>query len=220
MNSIIQKINIRTFCFILLQTLFSISALESNAQYRPPLFFREDWKENPAAHPITQEHVANPDLILGLYGPGRDLIRKSHHDKPADDPFYVWSGYCKGNWAVTLKHQDFYADLSGFAKIRRRSEQAGFRNLHIILKLADGTWLVSNQAAGASKDWQNFEFNIQELKWFDLDIKNITEGKSIDSPDLSKVDEIGFTDLMTGGSGNASSRLDWIEVDGKQVKRN
>ncbi|MBI5008171.1 MAG: hypothetical protein HZB98_00620, partial [Bacteroidia bacterium] len=41
-------------------------------QYRPALFFREDWKEIPAATPVTQKHVANPDLLLGLYGPGCD----------------------------------------------------------------------------------------------------------------------------------------------------
>jgi hypothetical protein len=43
----------------------------------------------------------------------------------------------------------------------------------------------------------------------------------VDSPDLSKVDEIGFTDLMAGsGHGpGGSSRVDWIEVYGKPVKR-
>jgi hypothetical protein len=41
-----------------------------NAQDRPALFFREDWKEIPAATPVTQEHVVNKELILGLYGPG------------------------------------------------------------------------------------------------------------------------------------------------------
>lgn len=41
------------------------------AQDRPGLFFREDWKEIAAVTPITQEHVANPDLILSLYGPGK-----------------------------------------------------------------------------------------------------------------------------------------------------
>ena len=38
-------------------------------------------------------------------------------------------------------------------------------------------------------------------------------------PDLTKVDEIGFTDLMNGASSPACTRLDWIEVYGKPVKR-
>src|SRR4051812_8645260 len=57
------------------------------AQERPGLLFREDWKETPAATPVTQEHVTNPDLVVTRLGPGEALIKKSHHDKPADDPF-------------------------------------------------------------------------------------------------------------------------------------
>ena len=88
-----------------------------HAQDRPALFFKEDWKEIPAATPVTQEHVVNKELILGLYGPGRDSIKKSHHDVPADDPYYIWSGTCKGNWVVTLKKTKSYVDLSGHSGV-------------------------------------------------------------------------------------------------------
>src|SRR5689334_10861828 len=67
---------------------------------RPPLFFREDFKETPAATPITQEHIVNPNLILSLYGAGKDGMRKSHHDTPSDDPYYIWDGSCEGNCAA------------------------------------------------------------------------------------------------------------------------
>lgn len=204
------------FSFIL---FVSAAANSTFAQYRPSLFFREDFKEIAAACPITQAHIANPDLIMGMYGPGCDSIRKSHHDKPADDPFYVWSGLCQGNWAFTLKNKKAYVDLSSFSRIKWRSEQSGFRNLYIILKLADGKWLISDQYAGPSKDWKEFEFVLSEIKWYSLDIKSVIEGRQVANPDLTKVDEIGFTDLMTGGGSNACSRLDWIEVYGKPVKR-
>ena len=46
--------------------MFVVSILSCSAQYRPGLFFREDWKEIPAATPVTQAHVMNRDLILGL----------------------------------------------------------------------------------------------------------------------------------------------------------
>src|SRR5688572_26719766 len=88
-------------CLILI--VFPFSFTICNAQDRPSLFFREDWKEIPAATPVTQEHVVNKDLILGLHGPGRDSIKKSHHDDPADDPYYIWSGLCKGNWGSDVK---------------------------------------------------------------------------------------------------------------------
>ncbi|MBV9085249.1 MAG: hypothetical protein JOZ62_21440 [Acidobacteriaceae bacterium] len=186
---------------------------------RPPLFFREDWKQTPAVTPITQNEVSNSDLLIGLYGEGRDKIRKSHHDHPADDPFYVWSGLCKGNWAVTLRKKEAYVDLTGLAKLRWRTKQTGLRQLHVILKLADGTWLVSDQAIGPMSDWEESDLTIADLRWHTLDMKTITENKVANTPNLSKVDEIGWTDLMTGGGTPASSRVDWIEVYGWAVKR-
>ncbi len=191
----------------------------TTGSYRPPVFFREDWKEIPAATPVTQGHVLNKDLVLSLYGPGCDSIKKSHHEKPDDDPYYIWSGLCTGNWAVTLKNPALFADLTGYSKIIWRSKQSGLRELRIILKLADGTWLVSQEGDGMSKDWRVKEFNLSDLSWFRLDIDNIIEGEQVIGPDLSKVDEIGFTDLMRGGQSISCSRLDWIEVHGKEITR-
>jgi hypothetical protein len=209
---------IMKFVIVLMIIQLPVSSFAQES-YRPSLFFREGWKEIPYATPVTQEHVENKDLILTLYGPGADSIRKSNHARPADDPFYIWSGLCAGNWAVTLKHKDNYADLSSFSKIIWRTWQSGFRNLRIILKLADGTWLVSNQYDGSSKDWRIREFNLSDITWYQLDIRDITERKPVIDPDLSRVDEIGFTDLMRGGRSDACSRLDWIEVYGNPVHR-
>src|SRR5690349_13881471 len=76
-------------------SVFLTAAGIAFAQERPSLLFREDWKEIPPVTPVTQEHVANPDLIMSRHGPAEAQIRKSHHDKPADDPFYIWSGECE-----------------------------------------------------------------------------------------------------------------------------
>jgi len=91
---------------------------------------------------------------MTLHGPGKAGIKKSHHDKPVDDPFYIWSGEATGNWAVTLRHKTALFDLRGMAKIRWRTKQAGFRQLRVVLGLADGTWLISDQADGESVDWR------------------------------------------------------------------
>src|SRR5262249_9730582 len=139
------------------------------AQDRPGLFFREDWKETPPETPVTQEHVANPELVLSLHGPGKAGIRKSHHDKPADDPYYVWMGECPANCALSLRRKSGWVDMTGFAKIRWRAKQTGFRELHPILKLADGTWLIANQSDGPSEDWRVREFNISDIRWRRLD---------------------------------------------------
>ena len=158
---------------------------------RPSLFFREDFRETPAATPITQEHIANPKLLLSLYGPGKDGMKKSHHDTPADDPFYIWDGTCEGNCAATLRDKNSYVDLRGQAKIQWRTKQSGFRRLHIILKLADGTWLVSEPVEVASTDWRESEAVVQDLHWRRLDIRTLVEAAAVDHPDLSRVDEIG-----------------------------
>jgi hypothetical protein len=197
--------------------VFMISPDITCAQERPEVFFREDFKEIPAEVPITQDHVANSNLLISLYGTAAKQIKKSHHDTPADDPYYVWSGLCEGSWAMTLMHKSHYIDLSKQAKIRWRSKQSGFRQLHLLLKLADDTWLISDQADPFSEDWRIKEFNIQDIKWMSLDIETMTEKNYIESPDLSKVEEIGWTDLMKGGLSEACSRIDWIEVDGFSV---
>lgn len=196
--------------------LYAAAAL---AQDRPGLFFREDWAEIAAATPITPEHVSNSELVLSLHGPGRSGIRKSHHDRPADDPFYVWSGDCPANWAVSLRHRESDVDLTGLAKIRWRSKQSGFRQLRVIVKLAGGPWLVSDAFDGPSADWREREINIADIRWRVLDIEKIAELNWAPEPNLSRIEEVGVTDLMSGGGTPASSRLDWIEVYGRGLKR-
>lgn len=178
------------------------------------LVFREDWKETPAATPVTQEHVANPGLILSVHGPGRGRVKKSHHDQPADDPYYVWSGDTTAPWAVSLRLRQGAIDLTGGARVRWRARQSGFHELRLILQVEPDRWLVSDQSDPASADWREREFSIRELTWRTLDIARIVEGRPVERPDLSKVLAVGVTDLRAGGGTPASSRLDWIEVFG------
>ena len=205
--------------FLLFAAFSASSFAASSPGTRPSLLFREDWKETPAVTPVTQEHVSNPDLIMTRHGPGEAKIKKSHHDQPADDPYYIWSGETDTNWALSLRHSRTAMDLTGSAKIRWRAKQTGFRQLRIILKLANGRWVVSDQFDDDSADWRVREFNLADIRWRVLDIAKVTEGKWEPAPDLSRVDEIGFTDLMVGGRTAASSRLDWIEVYARGVAR-
>lgn len=199
--------NMKLTAFFLLLALTTASA-----SYRPGLLLREDWKETPPETPVTQDHVANPELVLTLHGPGKNGIKKSNHDKPEDDPFYIWSGMCEGNWMLSLSPKDYLMDLTGHAKIRWRSKQSGFRQLRIVIQLDDESWLVSDQYDDQSRDWRIREFNVRDINWYALNVEDIRETKAIDQPDLSKVRSIGFTDLMAGGKSSACSRLDWIEV--------
>jgi hypothetical protein len=205
--------------FFLVILSIAAASLAIFSQERPGLFFREDWKEIPPATPVTQGHVSNSDLLVTRHGPGEAGIKKSHHDRPADDPYYIWSGEAEGNWAISLRHQKSQVDLTGLAKIRWRSKQAGFRSLRILLKLASGQWLVSDQSDSASSDWRICEFNVADIRWRRLDIKKIVEGDWVNAPDLSRIEEVGFTDLMPGGQSVACSRLDWIEIYGRPAEK-
>src|SRR5262245_39226920 len=192
-------------------------AVGARAQERPCLFFREYWKESPAATPLTQEHVANPELLLTRHGPAQAQIKKSHHDAPKDDPYYVWSGDTEANWAVSLRHKSALVDLTGQARLVWRAKQSGFRRLRILLKTADGTWLVSDQSDDDSLDWRVREFILADVRWRTLDIQKVVEGGWAKAVDLGRVAEIGVSDLARGGGTPASSRLDWIEVYGRPV---
>lgn len=209
----------KQFLFISLAILAFSEILYGQNTYRPGLFFREDWKASADEIPLSQSHIQNSNLTVQLYGSGKDSLKKSHHNKPVDDPFYVWSGLCEGNWMVTLKHASKNVDLTGFSKIRIRTKQSGLRNLRITLRLRNGNWLVSDKYANSSKDWLIVEFNCQDIIWHQLDADRITTTGVALNPDLSNIEEIGFTDLMAGGKSNACSRLDWIEVYGEAVSR-
>jgi hypothetical protein len=196
----------------------------------PPLFFREDWKlasglanintPQEPEHALFQEDVANPNLEVRLYG---DKVGPTTVKQGNSDFTYVMTLLCTSNCAVTLRDKNNDVDLSGLATIRWRTKVSGFHALHPIVKLADGTWLVGDHATAFSSDWVESEIQLADVHWQLLNIEDVIEGRGykwLDNPNLSRVEEIGFTDLMRGGGhGSSGSRIDWIEVYGKPVPR-
>ena len=195
---------------------------------RPPLFLRETFKEPPTGAteaPMTQEFLANPNLEVKLYGPGGKEVNVVHHASPKDEPTYIWSGVATGTWALTLRDKANYVDLSSpVAKIKWRTKMAGFHLLRPVIKLADGTMLVGDYTEQYASDWHESEFALADVRWRGLDPEHAveaTDGRWRPTPDLTKVDEIGFTDLSagTGHGAGGSARVDYIEVYGVPVKR-
>ncbi|MGM0487331.1 MAG: GDSL-type esterase/lipase family protein [Planctomycetota bacterium] len=178
------------------------------------VWFREDFKELPPEIPVQQKHLANTNLVLKRFGPGESKIKRSYHENVPGDPHYVWSGLCPGRWALVFAHRTSSADLATYGIVRWRTKQFGDRVLYVIVNTPDG-WLVSDQGTARSNEWIVDTIDLTECRWFSLDIDTVTKGALVESPDLSKVREVGFTDLMAGGKSKACSRLDWIEVYGK-----
>jgi hypothetical protein len=142
------------------------------------------------------------------------------------DPPNLWTGVCSTPIAVTLRDKGNYVDLRGLARIRWVTRVSGFHVVRPVIKLADGTWLVGDYGEGpASLNSTIFlenEFSIAAVRWLALDItKVVTRGTWVEKPDLSKVDEVGFADLMPGsGHGwGGFINVGKIEVYGRPVKR-
>ncbi len=189
---------------------------------RAPLFFKEDWQNKKGGeYNVIPENLTNPNLELKLYGAGK-IIQVTGSSTEENNPVHVWTGLCESNCAMALRDKDNYADMTGLARIRWNTKTSGFQLIRPILKLADGTWLVGDHTDGSTLDWHWTEFSIGEVHWRHLDIdKVIAKGDWVQNPDLSKVDEIGFTDLMRGsGRGKGGwSDVAQIEVYAPKVKR-
>jgi len=191
----------------------------------PQLFFRENWQEvkgAPVEHPVNQAAVASPNLELKLYGAsGKDIVENGLPSLP-DNPPHLWTGLCTATCAAALRDKNNYVDLSGLAKIKWQIHTSGFHEVRPIVKLADGTWLVGDHGDATTQDYHVVEVTLADEHWIKMDIdKVITRGDILEHVDLSKVDEVGFTDLMPGsGHGDGGySGVGWIEVYGKPIPR-
>ena len=205
------------------QTAGSASAPAAAKPQRPGLFFREEWQqtEKGGEHPVDASSVGNLNLELKLYVPaGEILLTGARHDE--SNPIHVWTGNCTTPCAMAFREKTRVADLTGLARIRWNTKMSGFHQIRPIVKLADGTWLVGDQAVGTTRDWLVSEISFADLHWLKLDIARVvTTGNVLEKVDLSKVDEIGFADL-TPGSGHGPggwSDVAQVEVYAKGVAR-
>jgi hypothetical protein len=192
---------------------------------RPPLFFKEEWKqtEKGGEHPIVFDStLSNPALELKVYGPSSKELLLTGDAGNELNPIHIWTGMCTTPCAVALRHKTQMADLTGLARMRWNTKVSGFHQIRPIVKLADGTWLVGDRTDGTVRDWLFTEFSFGDVRWLKLDINRaVTTGTILDKVDLSKVDEIGFVDLMPGSGHGQGGWVDvaQIEVYGGSVPR-
>ena len=132
------------------------------------------------------------------------------------------------NCALTLRHRSSYVDLTGNAKLKWRTRISRLRNLHPVIKLADGKAYVGDYAETfrSSGDYVETEITFADIHWLPLDLNQVlVDGNNtfVEKLDLTKVDEVGFTDLVPGSATShgaaARSNIDWIEIYGKAVPR-
>lgn len=191
---------------------------------RPPLFMKEDWKQIPGGgeHPVTPASVTAANVELKLYGASSKEIQLTGADGDENNPTHVWTGLCTTPCGLALRDKTRYVDLTGLARIRWNVKTSGFHEIRPMIKLADGTWLVGDHTDASPLDWLVGELSIAGLRWLKLDPERlVTTGNFVDKPDLGKVDEIGFVDLMpaSGHGPGGWSDVAQIEVYGKPIAR-
>jgi hypothetical protein len=195
----------------------------------PPLFFQTEWKKPATQRLVVSTDLTNPNLEQLQYGPDMKIQdSKIEHGivlDTKDNPVHIWTGLCLSRCLLTFRDKANNVDLTDpAARIKWRSWQYGFNILRPVLKLANGMWLVGDFADAYTADYHDSEFYIRDVKWRELDIENVAtkDGKTwVVNPDLSSVEEIGFTDLMagTGHGTGGSSHVSMVSVYGKSVAR-
>jgi hypothetical protein len=201
----------------------------------PPLLFRETWQQPPHTGALTDENrritpkaLTHPDLALKLYGTDAANIQVTAHNGIPD----LWTGFTTSPVALTLRHKTAYLDLTGLARVRWRTRTEDLHVLHPVVKLADGRLLAGSQTFSSPQRPMNgsnaysgsfvvSEMTFEDQRWFELDPVKVVTLREAGSPDLSRVDEIGFVDLMPGGGHGFAgcSNVSWIEVYAAPRKR-
>lgn len=199
----------------------------------PPLFFKETWLLNGPPHAIAagENVLTNPNLELKLYVPSATASDPDKRVWISGPPVNIWTGMCATPFAATLRDRNNFVDLTGLSKVRWVTRASGFHAVRPVVRLADGSFFVGDHAEASTTTFLESEFAFGGLRWMKLDVERVVTvgrygpiGEASNwaaPPDLSKVDEVGFVDLMPG-SGHGSGgyvNVAAFEVYGKPVKR-
>ena len=198
-----------------------------------PLYLKVEWVRPPSQTgqvPVIQQNIINPDVEMKWYGAAAKKLLTTGTPWSDVAPFGVWSGECDGPFAITFRLKDSYVDMTGQANVRWYVKTSGFHVVRPVVKLTDGTMLVADLSFDSVPMLTEHEFSLLGLRWLKLDPDRVvTLGRNpapaneiwVPEPDLSKVDEIGFVDLMpSSGHGTGGYiQLGNIEVYGKAVPR-
>jgi hypothetical protein len=162
----------------------------------PPQLLFGMTMENDHRAALTQDTITTPNVDLHLYGDGKSIVVAV--GKAPDDP-HIFTGLCDRPCGFTLQDRSNYFNLTGKANMKFSVQVSGFHLFRPLIKLADGTLLIGDQADGSIADRHPYEISFSEVRWLKLDPdRGVTLGKWVENPDLSKVEEVGYFDVIPG----------------------
>lgn len=197
-----------------------------------PVFLDVNWVR-PASQTgqtkVVQENIGDANLELKQYGLHDSCLLTSGNPGSDTTPFSVWSGECEQPFATLFRHKSSYVDLTNGGKVRWGVKTSGFHVVRPVVKLADGSMFVGDYASASVPMLVTSEFVPAAIRWVKLDPKRLvtmggTGGAFNEiwvTPDLARVDEVGFVDLMPG-SGHGTGgyiHVSQFQVYGRPVAR-
>lgn len=216
-----------------------LAAQQLNFPPEPQLAMQVQWKVPSPEGPVpraslSQATVATPNLELTIHGPCKNPSVGEAQVLGVPGSIYpmnIWTGHCPAPIAVTLRDTRNLLDLTGQAQIEWMARSHNLHSVRPVLRLADGTLIVGSHADTTPRDRGPYAFPgfplvrtafaLAPLDWYKLDPNTLGTMSLVERPDLSKVDAIGFVDLMpAGGEGDAGwINVGEIKVYGKKVPR-
>jgi hypothetical protein len=152
--------------------------------------------QNTTRLPLSQNTLTTPNADLQLYGDGQNIVVATG---PGPQLPRLFFGLCKGPCGFTVRDKTNYFDMRGKASIRFTTIVSGFHKVRPLIKLADGTLLIGDQAEGSTADYHQYDISFTDVRWLRLDpVRGVTLGGTWVVPDLSKIDEIGYFDVVPG----------------------
>ena len=171
-----------------------VDAGQAQPPAAPVLLFRMTL-QNQTRQALRQSSVTTPNVDLQLYGDGANIIVATGAGPNLPRTFF---GLCKGPCGFTLRDRNTAFDLRGRAHITFTTIVSGFHRVRPLIKLADGTLLIGDQAEGSVADYHQYTISFSECRWLRLDpVRGVTLGSWV-NPDLSRVDEVGYFDVIPG----------------------
>jgi hypothetical protein len=152
--------------------------------------------QNEARSPLAPGSVTTANLALSLYGDGRNIVVATGAGPQLPRLFF---GLCMGPCGFGLRDTTRYFDLRGRASVRFTTIVSGFHRVRPVIRLADGTVLIGDQAEGSTTDYHRYDISFSDCRWLQLDpLRGVTLGATWVQPDLSRVDEVGLFDVIPG----------------------